>query len=218
MKVGWCAKQETLSPGLVIVRTVWQIIHTRLWRLSKLLSEGKELICAASAKGRACALLSQRNPVGHKFPPETRQSRRTEVAQIRGESMNKHLNDAKSLSTLGVCRPITGGEHAPGCSVCTGRMTHRQRGDKAAFLQAQMKFTAVVIVQQMNIYWQKVLGLTYIRVNLKCYDNTPHSSILKNYKAISKIATPRTQSWQIKHFGSGQPFKFLQGQTHPGNY
>lgn len=81
--------------------------------------------------------------------------------------------------------------------------------DKAAFLEAQMKFTAFVTVQQMNIYWQKVLGLTYTRVNLKCYDNIPHSSILKNYKAISKTATPRAQSWQIKHFGSGQPFKFL---------
>lgn len=161
MKVGWCAKQETLSPGLVIVRTVWQIISPHAWKLSRLLSEGEELICTSSEKGRACALLSQRNPVDHKFPPETRQSMRTEVAKIRGESMNKHLNDAKSLSTLGVCRPITGVEHVSGCSVCTGRMRHRQCGDKAAFLQAQMKFTAFVTMQQMNIYWQKVLGLTY---------------------------------------------------------
>lgn len=65
--------------------------------------------------------------------------------------MNKHLNDAKSLSTLGVCRPIRGGEHTSGCSVCTGRMRDRQRGDKAAILQAQMKIMAFVSVQQMNI-------------------------------------------------------------------
>lgn len=150
------------------------------------------------------------------IPPRNKPEKEDGGGTDKGESMNKHLNDAKSLSTFGVCRPITGGEHTSECSVCTGRMRDRQRGDKAAFLQAQIKITAFVTVQQMNIYWQKFLGLTYTCVNLKCYDNIPHSSIWKNYKAISKTATPRTQSWQIKHFGSGQPFKFLQGQTHPG--
>lgn len=64
------------------------------------------------------------------------------------------MQNASAL--LGVCRPITGGEHTPGCSVYIGRMRHRQHEDMAKGL-----IEVYGISYCATYLLRKVLRLTY---------------------------------------------------------
>lgn len=128
--------------------------------------------------------------------------------------MNEHLNDAKKPSTLGVWRPITAGEHAAGCSVRGRRIRHRLQEDTPALLQPQMKLRAFSAVQNMNIYEQKIPGLTSFHQD-KVLQNCSLFSVLKNYEAISKTLTLRGVDKSNTLGGASLSFsfkdKFIQG-------